>query len=413
MERMYRATVLTALSVAILLMAGALAQAEDWPWWRGKARDGISRETGLLSSWPEGGPPVRWQVEGLGKGYASVAVVDGVVYTTGMEGGAGIAFAIDAEGNLLWRQAYGPEWKKSYPGSRSTPTYADGKLYIFSGQGRLVCLAAADGAEVWAVDTAARFGARNINWGIAESVLIAGKRVICTPGGAQGSVVALDRQNGEVVWVADGHGEKSAYCSPLLVQQGETRLVVTMTAKSIIGLDGLTGKVLWRHPHETKYDVHAVTPVFADGLLYCSSGYGSGGVMLRLAADGKSVTELWRDKTLDCHHGGVVYMGGHIYGSGHKNGGKWVCLEAATGTVKYTASGVGKGSIIAADGMLYCYGERGKLGLVKADPSQHRVVSQFKVNFGSGEHWAHPALSGGVLYVRRGHTLVAYDIKRD
>jgi outer membrane protein assembly factor BamB len=399
------------------LLTGAVCYADDWPQFRGPNRDGKSAETGLLKKWPESGPKLLWSVDGLGIGFSSVVVADGFIYTTGMLNGEGFLFAYDLSGNLKWKVSYGPEWQRSHRGTRTIPTVDDSRVYVFSGTGILACFDAKTGEEKWAVDTLNKFEGKNIMWGIAESVLIVGANAICTPGGKDASVVAFDKMTGRSVWTSKGLSERSSYCSPALIEIGGTELIATMLERSVVGLDIKTGKVLWKD--RIKEGIgrhnHPVSPLYRDGYIYITAGYEIGGVMYRLSADGTKISKKWEDATLDVHHGGVVLVDGYLYGANWTSNarGDWVCLDWDNGKVMYETRWNGnKGSIIYADGMLYCYDENtGDVALVKASPKDFEIVSSFRVTEGSGKHWAHPAISDGRLYIRHGDALMAYEIK--
>jgi outer membrane protein assembly factor BamB len=398
--------------LAVVLLVSSLAGAADWPQFRGVHRDGISSETGLLKEWPAGGPKELWFYEGLGAGFSSIAVADGMVYTTGMIDGQGNLFAFDLDGNLKYQVAYGPEWtdKRAYPGVRTTPTIDGDRLYLMSGQGRIACYKAKTGDRIWYVDTLNEYKGKNIRWGIAESVLIDGQKAICSPGGKNASLVALDKMTGKKIWTSTGLSEPSAYCSPMLIERGGTRLILTLVEKSIVGIDADKGTVYWKVPHEVSYDIQAVSPAYEDGVMYITNGYGKGSHGFSLSADGTRIEKKWSEKSLDVHHGGVVLVDGHIHGASNK--GQWTRLEIATGKVKFTDKLVGKGSVIYADGMLYGYGERkGPVGLIKVTSDGYKMVSSFNITRGSKEHWAHPAISDGRLYLRHGGVLMCFDIK--
>ncbi len=407
-----RKIVVKSLFVAIFLFSMGLSntlQAADWPQFRGPHRDGKSTETKLLKSWPAEGPELLWSVEGLGRGYASAAISKGMVYTTGMIDGQGFLFAYDLNGQFKWKKPYGPEWTGDRPGSRGTPTVDGDRIYLISAMGRLICFNADDGKEIWSVDIFKKFGGRNLTWGIAESPLIVDDKVICTPGGPKVAVAALDKMTGRTIWTTTGLNEKSAYCSPILIKRGRRRLIVTMLQKSIVALDPSNGSLVWRIPHQAQYDISAVSPLYDKGRLYVSNGYGKGGIMYQLSPDGTSYKKIWTDKTLDSHHGGVVLLDGYIYGSSSK--GTLVSLDLASGRIKNLNKTVGKGSTIYADGMLYCYREkRGAVRLVKPGIDALPIVSSFNVPMGSDQHWAHPAISDGKLYIRHGNALMVYDI---
>lgn len=377
--------------------------------WRGPNRDGIYPGENLLKTWPEDGPELIWSAEGLGKGYSSPAVTGDRIYLTGMTGGEGFLFAFDKSGNPVWKTSYGPEWDGSRPGARTTPTVFGDKIYLMSARGQAVCIDK-DGSRIWSVDLVAEFGARNLQWGMTESLLVDGDRVFCTPGGRNVTVVSLNRHSGKTIWKIKADGETSGYCSPCLVKHGNRRLLITMTGKSIIGIDADTGEFLWRHSHVTDYDVNANTPLFHDGFVYSVSGYGTGGQMFELSEDGASVKRIWSQKALDSQMGAAVLIDGYIYGSGHNRRG-WHCLEWESGKVQYTARKVGdKGAIIFSDGMLYGYSEMGDVALIKPNSQEFEVVSSFRIKKGSGEHWAHPVIKDGRLYIRHGDALMVYRI---
>jgi len=400
-----------AVALSIVLVGVCAAGAADWPQFRGPARDGTSPETGLMKQWPQGGPAELWSCEGLGQGYSSVAVAGGVAYTCGMIRDQGYLFAIDSQGKVKFKVNYGSEWDKAgnSPGTRTTPTIDGDRLYIMSGRGRIACHNAANGDRIWSVDTPEKFGGKNIRWGIAESVLIDGDKAICTPGGKDAAVVALNKMTGETVWTSKGLSQLSAYCSPILVEQGPNRLIVTLVEKALAGIDASTGRVCWTLPHDVSYDIQAVSPLFKDGMIFVTNGYRHGSFGFALSPDGTTAEQKWSEKSLDIQHGGAVLVDGKVHGASTK--GQWICLDLATGKVAFTNKLVGKGSVIYADGMLYGYGENGRVGLIKIKPDGYELGSSFPVKKGSNEHWAHPAISDGRLYIRHGDTLLGYDIK--
>lgn len=401
------------LSVVWLASVAANGVVADWPQWRGPNRDGKSTETGLQAQWPAGGPRRLWTAEGLGEGYSTVAVVDGLIYATGMvpQTHQGVLSAFDLGGDLKWRTPYGPEWHTRYPGARSTPTVDGDRVYVLSGMGRLVCCDATTGAIRWSKHVAKEFGGEPPACGFAESVLVHDHQVICTPGGKDASLVALNKTTGRTIWTSKGLSEQSAYCSPILVERADKRLLVTITARSVVGLSVDTGDPWWRQPQDpdAKDPNHSVTPVYGAGHLYATSGHGQGGQLLAVSPDGRQVRVAWTDKTLNSLHGGVVLVDGHLYGSNLK--GRWACLRLTTGEVMYEAKGVGRGSVAYADGKLYCYGEKGTVALVPASPTGYKPVSRFTVRRGNGRHWAHPVICGGRLYLRHGDCLMAFDIR--
>ena len=276
-----------------------------------------------------------------------------------------------------------------------------------------MCFDAKTGKRKWQVDVLKRFNAKNINWGISESVLVVDDKVICTPGAKDASIVALNKLNGETIWTTKGLSDPSAYCSPILIENGRQKIAVTITDKQIVAVDIADGTVLWQYTNKLHKDkprhVNPNTPIYADNTVSMASRF-VGITKLKISDDWSQVTELWTNEQLDPHHGGLVLVDGCIHGTDSRNK-EWMCLDFQTHQVKYSSELVGKGSLIYADEMLYCYGEEGQLALVKITPTGYEVTGSFEITQGRGKHWAHPAISDGVLYIRHGDALMAYDIK--
>ncbi len=383
-----------------------------WPAFQGPRGDNIADETGLLREWPADGPPLLWKAEGIGQGFSSVSLARGLIYTAGSIGEQTVVTAVDLDGKIRWQMPVGGAWTGSHPGSRSTPTIDGDFIYFQNPLGELFCLQAATGKVVWNVNVLERFGASNITWALAESIVIDGNHVISTPGGPQTAVVALDKKTGETVWQSpSADGDPTGYATPTLVEYQGKRLILTCTGKAVICVDADNGKLCWRFPHETSYDVNALKPIFHDGRVFMSSGYGAGSRMLKLEVSGDEVkvSELWTNKDLDNHHGGVLLWDGYLYGSKYSRG--WTCLDWANGQTAYTKPGVGKGSLTCADGLLYTLSEKLDMGLVAASGEQFDVISQFELpSDGEGPSWAYPVVCGGKLYVRHDNTLFCYDV---
>ncbi len=394
--------------ILVLIFASTLF-AQTPTVWRGDG-SGIYNETGLLKQWPEGGPEIFWTFEGLGKGHSSPAFANGKIYISGTVGEEGFVFVLSEEGKLLWKVSYGEEFGGSYPGSRSSVVVDGDLMYMYSGLGNLICMDSNDGTVKWKKNAFEDFDGGNITWGVTETVVIDGDLLYFTPGGKKNNVVALNRFSGDLVWSSPGKGELSAYCTPLLVELPARKLLVTHTAEHIIGLDAKTGELLWDYPHTNRYSVHANTPIFYNGDLFCFSGYGQGGVKLDLSEDGSTVSKAWFKTELDSRMGGMVAIDGYLYGSGDK-AREWRCVNWETGEETYASKDLAKGVVIAADGMLYCYSERGELALVEVKPEAFNIVSQTKVELGTEQHWAHPVINNGRLFIHHGDALIAYKIK--
>ena len=378
--------------------------------WRGASGNGIYNESGLMKSWPRGGPEELWSFKELGKGHSSVAVSGGFLYTSGMLEETGVLYKFEADGNLVWKKEYGPEFSSSYTGTRGTPVLVGEKIYLESGAGSLYCFHNSDGSMLWSKDLFKDFDGSNITWGVNETPVINGDIIYLTPGGKQNNIIALNRHTGNLIWTSKAKGELSAYCTPLLIEHNGRKILVTHTASHLVGLDAASGTLLWSHEQPNKYSVHANTPVYYNSSIFYFSGYGKGGGMLKLSEDASTVSQTWFNQKLDSRMGGAVVVDGYIYMSGDK-AREWRCIEWESGKEMYASKELDKGVVIYADGMLYCYTDRGELALVKADPAGFKVVSKTKVTKGSEQHWAHPVIHEGVLYLRHGSALIAYKVK--
>ena len=406
---MYSNKLLQAVLVFIMVSCSGK---KEFSQWRGPDRDGKYPQTGLLKEWPAGGPEMLWSYEGLGAGHGSVSIAGDRLFVLGMPDTIGVIYSFDMQGNLLWQKEYGLEWYANYTGPRSTPTIIGGLLYFVSGQGVAICMETETGEVLWRMDMFEKFGAQKTTWGIAESPLLNGGRVILTPGGAEHNMVALDRFTGETIWTSKGNGEPSAYCSPILVQHNDTRLIVTMTAESVIGIDADDGHSLWRIEHRQGNKINANSPVYNDGKVFCASGQADtleGHVMIRLSEDGKRAEAGWRNEERFNLLGGLILHEGYLYSSTF-NKKEFYCIDTGTGDLKYVSDQVSGGAIIFAEGLFYCYGTDGVLALVEADETGCRVISSFKVQLGTNQHWAHPVIHDGSLYVHHGDALMCYDI---
>ncbi len=386
-----------------------------WPQFRGPNRDGVSAETGLLTRWPDEGPQLLWTAGGLGHGFPTASIAGGRIYTAGDADGQTLITALDLQGELLWQVTNGPGWMGSrpgHPGARGVPTIDGDQLFHLSPFGHLIALDAASGQQQWQKNILEAFDSKNIQWALSASVLVDDSRVIVVPGGPHTTVVALDRHDGRRVWKSAPTGDLAGYGSPVIVEHDGLRMIVTLTSKAVIGVRAADGQLLWRFEHETPWDENIFTPLHHQGQIFISTQF-TGSLMLGLqvAEQTCSVEELWRTKDLDNHHGGVVRLGNYLYGAGRGNRERWACLDWSTGQTLYLERGVGKGAVVAAEGMLYTLSERGQMGLVPATPEEHRVVSQFRLpGRGEGPVFAHPVVSGGRLYLRHGAYLYCYDI---
>ncbi len=422
---MKKSTYLLALIFVCVLWANILQAAEtpttedntpNWPRFHGPKGDNHSPETGLLKQWPPEGPKLLWTVEKLGFGYSSVTVANDTIYTAGNIDERTAITAMDFDGKIRWTNKDCEAFVGHMLGTRATPTIDGDRLYHKTPLGDVICLNAITGKKIWMINILEKFNAENIQWALSESLLVDGDRVICSPCGPETAVVALDKMTGAVVWKsASAEGDPASYCSPILVEYEGLRIILTMTGKALIGVNADTGMLLFRFPHETTHDAAVANPVFHDGQVFISTGYGGGSVMVKLTVDGSDVTaeEVWRSRELDNHHGGVILVDGYLYGASDRfNGRRWICLDWKTGEMKYDEKGVGKGSATYAEGMLYTLSEMHDVGLVKATPDGHEVISEFEIpDLGKSTSRGHPVICGGRLYIRHNEYLFAYDVK--
>lgn len=389
---------------------------------RGVGRTGVFNETNLMEKWPESGPKLLWSVENLPSGHSSFTSAYNTLYLTGSRDSLDVLIALDQlTGKVKWQTEYGRKWVDSYPLSRSTPTIDDKQLYVSSGFGDIACLNAVNGEIVWQVKAMEKFEGTFHYWGIAESLIVYDNKVFFMTGGNKTSMVALDKMTGETVWMSETLKDNPSYASPLLIQEGEYKLIVSITENYVVGIDPDNGEIYWKFSFGSfaagQYlaNNHCNMPVYDNYKLFITSGYDHKNVMLNLSDDLKKAYFLWSTDVLDTHHGGTVKIGDYVYGPNweHNRMGRWVCMKWDTGETMYETEWINKGSIIAADGHLYCYEEKtGKMALVKATPEEFKVISSFQIPLGSqGPYWSHPVIKNGILFVRHSDAVMAFDIR--
>jgi outer membrane protein assembly factor BamB len=411
------------ISTATLLAAlgaGSSAQAADWPQWRGPERNGISTETGLLKQWPSGGPRLEWKANGLGGGYSGVSVAAGRIYTMGDGPDVSHVHALDEKtGKLIWSAqigATGGESRNRYPGTRCTPTVDGNRIYATGQWGDLVCLDAATGKEVWRVSLTKDLNGKMMSgWGYAESPLVDGERLIVCPGGRDGTMAALNKHTGAVIWRSREWRDNAAYSSVVPTTMGGVSQYVQLTDAHVAGVEAATGKVLWKAPRSGRTAV-IPTPVVDGNLVYVTSGYGVGCNLFRVAAAGGkfSVEQVYANKEIKNHHGGVVQVGGNVVGFSDGEGWVWQDMKTGRTVFKSEPRKLGKGSITMADGMLYLRFEGGAGTVVLLDGSQAGWVEKGRFdqpNRSDKNSWPHPVIANGRLYLRDQDVLLAYDVR--
>lgn len=412
-------------ALCCLLAAALVAGANDWPQWRGPERNEISREKGLLKSWSADGPKLLWTYTEAGNGYSGPAVVGDRLYTMGIENGKDAVIALDvANGKKVWSGAVGGAFNNPYgDGPRCTPTVDGDVLYALGGGGDLVCLTVADGKKRWGINLKRDLSGQMMSgWGYAESPLVDGDRLICSPGGKRGTLAALDKKTGQVIWRSEGLTDLAAYSSIIVAEVGNVRTYVQMTREGVVGVAARDGKFLWRSSIGANRTAVIPTPVYADGTVYATSGYGSGCGLLKLTPDGAGgikAAEVYRNKNMTNQHGGVILVDGTLYGYSDSNG--WMGQDFKTGEIVWPKADrrkLGKGSQTFADGMLYCYAESdGTVVLIDASPKgwqehgRFKIPKQSEIRSRRGKHWTHPVVANGRLYLRDQDLIFCFDVK--
>lgn len=399
-------------------LKSGLAKVEpgDWPQYRGPNRDNISTETGLLDRWPADGPSLAWKVEGLGEGYSSLAIVGDRIYSMGNRGDDEMVLCLDAaDGKLIWSTRNGAAYREGQGnGPRGTPTVDGDHLYALGANGDLSCLKTADGEVVWQLNILKEFGAGNITWGISESVLIDGDNLICTPGGKSATMAALNKLTGKPVWSAVVPGNPQAsYSSIIPVDVGGIRQYVNFTHTGVIGVRAVDGRPLWGDATAANGTANCSSPVAVDNFVFASSGYGQGGALIQLTSsqNGSVNSKLaYPTKEMKNHHGGMILIKNHLYGS--DDPGVLKCLDLKTGNVVWQNRSVGKGALTCADGKLILRSEAGPVALVDASPRAYVELGRFdQPDRSEKPSWSHPVVSHGKLYLRDMDRLLVYNLK--
>ena len=394
------------------------ARADDWPQWLGPNRDGISNEKGLLKQWPAAGPALAWKATGMGSGFSGVVIVGDTIFTQGDKGPKNHVIALHREsGKILWETPLGksgaPGWG-GFAGPRCLPTIEGGLLFALAQYGEFACLDAKSGQIKWQKDLVKDFGGQLQEWGYSSMALVDGENVILVPGGKQGNVVALKKATGDLVWQTKDLTDAVHYSSPIVAVVGGVRQYIQLTDSNVAGIAADDGRILWKVRRKGATAV-IPTPLFHDDHVYVTSGYGAGCNLFKIgAADGKfSAVQVYANKVMVNHHGGVIRVGDHVYG--YSDGKGWTCQEFKSGkAVWQNKEKLGKGSIAYADGRLYLRGEDGKgtVALIDASAEGYTERGRFNPPDRSDKNsWPHPVISGGRLYLRDQDVLLCYDVK--
>ena len=404
------------VSCALGSLVALSALGADWPQWRGDSRRDHSPDKGLLAQWPQNGPKQVWSFDNAGLGYAGFAIAKDSLFTMGLRDGQEFLIAINAStGKELWSSPAGQKYPNGWgDGPRMTPTVDGDRVFAIGGQGLLICVEAKNGKLIWSKNLVTDLGGQLQDWGYTESPLVVGDIVICTPGGPQGTLAGLDKSSGAVRWRTSGLTDKAQYSSPILIQHDGQPQVVQLVMNRFFGVSPKDGSVLWQKDFPGRVAV-IPTPIYEDGIVYVTAGYGVGCEAVRLGTN-NSIAPLYSNKVMKNHHGGVVCVDGYLYG--HSDGGGWVCQELKTGKEIWSHKGFGKGSVTYADGKLVCLDERnGDVALVEASTQGWKELSRFKLaplsskRSSQGGIWPHPVVVNGRLYLRDQELLHCFNVK--
>ena len=417
------------VTVAMTVFTGMELKAQDWPQWRGQNRDGVSTETGLNLDWSASKPALKWVFRQTGFGYSAPVIVGTTLYCQGGSNGKDFAFALDVNtGNVKWKQELGEEYEQDRGnGPRGSVTVDGDRLYLVRGGGQVHCLSAADGKMIWQKDFTTDFGGKLMSgWGFSESPLVDGNLVICSPGGSNGTMVALDKNTGAVVWRSKEWTDDAGYSSAIIVEVGGIRQYVQQSGKGVAGIAAKDGKLLWKFNNAAYRTAVIPTPVLADNLVYVTNGYNGGCMGIRLAKEGEGVKAdtVYTNRIITNQHGGVVLINGYIYGHNEASGSAWVCQNVKTGEIAWSQktqdAGIGKGSIFGIGNRLICFDmATGICAVVEASPDGWKEFGRIEIPERSKDDpsrdkqlWSHPVIANGNLYLRDQDLLFCFDLKK-
>ena len=388
--------------------------------WRGPGRTGIYNETGLMKIWPESGPSLLWEAEGIGMGYSSATVTSDAIYITGIRGNKDVLTAFTQDGKKKWDVEYGTMSNvQSSPESRCTPTFSNGKIFVVSGSGELSAVSPA-GKILWTVNYYTNYKSKVQRFGITESPVVVDNKVIVSPGGDSTAMVAFNVDNGKVAWQTESLKEGAQYVNPLLIERDGKKVIITHTPTWIIGVNATDGKILWKfsfasvNADQRGGKNYIQTPIYKDGFVFAANGYGQTAAKIKLNSAGNDPELVWKNPEINPHVGGMILIGNYIYSSTHDNNnmGRWICVDWTTGKTMWITEWFNKGSVISAEGLLYIYEEKtGNVALVRPNSEKLDIISTFQVTKGTGPYWAHPVIDKGRLFLRHGDYLACYSIK--
>lgn len=409
---------MTIVAMALLIATSGnsllvAAESAGWPDFHGPRRTNISADRGLLKKWPEGEPRLLWTYSQCGKGYSGVIIAEGKIFTAGDFGREEMLVALDMDGNFLWKAPNGKAWRGASPGSRATPTYSDGAVYHMNPTGRLAAYEADSGKPLWAVDLKERFDARYGIWALAEHVIVDGDKVLCMPGGPRGRIVALDKKTGKTLWANTQIEHYAAYCSGVVVTHAGVRQLISLTQRSVVGVNVETGALVWSAPFVPRSPQNALTPVFHDGYVFIACGHASGGTLLKIDPASHSASTVWHRQDIDDCHSGALLVEGKLYGCACRVSGRhFYCVDFLTGETIKLDETMGKVGITYADRRIYALNHQGTMYLLNVTDDGFDMVSRFEIRKKpTNSYLAHPVVCGGRLYIRCDQNLYAYDVR--
>lgn len=385
--------------------------------WKGPQRNGMYPETGLLKKWPENGPELLWSYDSLQMGHSSPAVTHNAIYVTGMpDSTTGVLYCLDLDGNLIWKDVYGEEYKITYTGSRSTPVVTSGELYLLSGAGEVICYDLKKRSKLWSKDFLDDYCDSIPQYGHAQSVLVNGKKLYCIPGGTEFNVICLHRKTGALIWSCKGNGEMATYSSPILIEHNGNEILVTVTNNSILGIDPDKGKLLWSIPFKPIFLRHINTPIYYDGKIYMATGtYNNEGgfIAISLNTDGSEAKILRERKEIKNSLNGFIVNDKQLFTPIYRKK-DWLCLDTDNGNTVYKWTGYNDGTLTLADGLFYVLANDGEVLLCESSNNGFQTISSCKLDISIyspfAPLWAFPVIKNKRLYIRHKGSLFAYDI---
>ena len=418
---------LPVIVIMMLVLTGINVKAQDWPQWRGANREGVSKETGLNLNWSDKKPSLLWTFRQAGAGFSAPVIIGTTLYGQGGADGSDFAFALDTQtGNLKWKQNLGElSVIERGDGPRGSVTVDGDKLYLIRGAGIIHCLSATDGKMLWQKHFKNDFnGAMMSNWGYSESPLVDGNVVICTPGGSDGAMIALDKNTGAVVWRSKEWTDQAAYSSAIIADVDGLRQYVQQSGNGVAGISAKDGKLLWKIENAAYRTAVIPTPIFRNNMVYVTNGYNGGCIGIQLTKNGESIKAdtIYTNRVISNQHGGVVLINGYIYGFSENPSTSWVCQNMKTGEIVWSAKGqevgVGKGSVLGINDRLLLFDmQTGVLAVVAASPDGWKefgkitIPERTKISTQDNQLWTHPVIANGKLYVRDHDLLFCYDMK--